>query len=182
MGRMSFPFSIVTGWIDCVRWPRSVTSESHGGDDDGEDTSRWPSHPVRRRRGAPPRPDADGAAAAGARGHRLPRRRLGAAGPGKGLVRRRTARPEDAGPDRHRGPGQDPPAQPRDAGRDPDRPCHGRYRRAGAAAGGVRLPDQAVQVGRAGGDPQPGRRAPRPGQQGRRPSRPGSRRPRGLPR
>ena len=48
----------------------------------------------------------------------------------------------------------------------PDRPRHGRHRRPGAAARGVRLPDQALQVGRAGGDPQPGRRAPRPGQQG----------------
>ena len=38
-------------------------------------------------------------------------------GPGERVVRRRPARPADARPDRHRGPGQDPPAQPRDAGR-----------------------------------------------------------------
>ena len=61
----------------------------------------------------------------------------------------------------------------------PDRPRHRRHRRPGAAARGVRLPDQAVQVGRAGGAPQPGRRAPRPDQQGRPPWRPGSRPPRG---
>ena len=87
------------------------------------------------------------------------------AGAREGVVRRGPARPADARVDRDRGPGPDPPDQPRDAGHHPDRPRHGRHGRAGAAAGGVRLPDQAVQVGRARGDPQPGRRAARHGQQ-----------------
>ena len=51
----------------------------------GKDPSGRPADPVRGRRGPSPRPDADGAAPAGARGHRLPRRRRRAAGAGAGL-------------------------------------------------------------------------------------------------
>ena len=67
----------------------------------------------------------------------------------RGSLRRGPARHPHARNHRHRGPGPDQADQPRHAGDHPDRPGHRGYGRPGAAAGGIRLSDQAVQVGRA---------------------------------
>ena len=88
------------------------------------------------------------------------------------VIRRGPARYPHARNQRHRGPWPDQADQPRHAGDHPDRPSHRGYGRPGASAGGIRLSDQAVQVGRARGLAATHRRTQGPVQQDRSPGDP----------